>query len=95
MESLAMELDSALAAVEKEGDCGCGGKKSDGGMSAAEDGLAAELEAALDAVEAEDVFGGAPEEDPFSDLAMAAGVGLDDIVAVVERHPGLKICISF
>lgn len=98
MESLELELNTALDALahEKTGDCGCGGKKHGSpAATVAGDALAAELEAALDALEAEDTFAEGPGDDPFSDLAIAPGPGIDDLVALAERHPGLKIRISF
>jgi hypothetical protein len=46
-------------------------------------------------IEGDDGLDAALSDDPFADLVIAPGFGLDDLVGVAERHPGLKICISF
>jgi hypothetical protein len=97
MESLVQDLDAALDGIKAENDCGCGGRKkaTEAFALGSGDDLSAELDAALDVIEGDDGLDAALSDDPFADLVIAPGFGLDDLVGVAERHPGLKICISF
>ena len=94
MNGLVEELDSALDALaaDKKSDCGCGGKTA----AAVDPGLAAELDAAIDALNSDLGFGDeSADGDEFADLSTDSPMSLDDLVSMAERHPGLKITLSF
>jgi hypothetical protein len=95
MDTLEQELANALTAAEAEkpGDCGCKESPSANFSMGGDDALSSELEAALDAVESENGFGAT--DDVFADLAVSNGVDFNELVSVLERHPGLKISFSF
>lgn len=100
------ELLGDLAALENpaKSPCGCGGASAE--PAAAGGGLEADLDAALRELgdgggelgevsfddasllfEADDLL--------FGDFEAESNVGLDDLVFLAERYPGLKITISF
>jgi hypothetical protein len=84
----------------KKSPCGCGEAMS---VNTVSGDLAAELEAALDALGSESGGGdllriddSALDEDLlFSDLEQEPSITLQDIVSLAEQYPGLKITISF
>lgn len=101
----AKELASALADLEaasKKG-CGCGGPDAavdDNPFSSVADPFAAELASALNALGASE-FGSDVSSlaehafREFSEIDMGGASGLDEIVSIAERYPGLKITFSF
>ncbi|HEU4435634.1 MAG TPA: hypothetical protein VFR51_19775 [Pyrinomonadaceae bacterium] len=103
----AKELASALANLEaatKKG-CGCGGPDAaveDNPFASVGDPFSAELASALDALGAEDrefrsdrLSAAELASREFSEIDMGAASGLDEILSIAERYPGLKITFSF
>jgi len=100
MSDLGQELENALdaasvATVAKE-DCGCKEMSTDPMMGFEDDPVGA-LNSALDALEqapgSEDLFGG--EGALFEDLDTGKQPTLEDVLALAERYPGLRITFSF
>ena len=106
MPDLELDLLNALeaaenTAVDKSGDCGCGGKSSaaDAELFGSEDTFGeADLGAQLDSALAEVELSAAPltveEELEFAAFSDASGVSIADIAALAEKYPGLKITFS-
>ena len=106
---LASALADLEAATKK--DCGCGGSKAalDNNpftpVGKKGDRLSAELASALDALgSAERAASELPYDlsplaerafREFSEIEMGGASGLDDIVSIAERYPGIKITFSF
>ena len=100
-----------LEAATKKGGCGCGGTDAvadDNPFSSVGrrgDSFSAELSSALSALDAEDRVASESTSDmsplaerafrEFSDIDMGGASGLDEIVSIAERYPGLKITFSF
>lgn len=101
------ELELSLAALESEDDkpCGCSDKtamETDNPFGLEEfsesDDLIAELDFALNSIESggEMMAGDALSSDAF-ELEMMGGtseIKLEDLIALTEKNPGLKITIS-
>jgi hypothetical protein len=106
MPDLELDLLSALEAaesmaVDKSGDCGCGGQSNaaDAELFGSGDTLGGvDLGSQLDSALAEvELSAGAltiEEELEFAAFGDASGVSIADIAALAEKYPGLKITFS-
>jgi hypothetical protein len=106
MPDLELDLLNALeaaesTAVDKSGDCGCGGKSfaADAELFGSADTFGdADLGTQLDSALAEVELSAGPltleEELEFSALSDSSGVSIADIAALAEKYPGLKITFS-
>ena len=101
LENVEQELSKSLAAVDTP--CGCSDKsvaaeENPFAEFASSDTLMSELESALGSLDdgADRVpqlaFNEALE---FASLADGGNQGLEDIIAVLEKYPGLKITLSY
>ncbi len=101
LDELAAALNAAVAGMpKKEGDCACKGKNGAGGMHAHDLGedtgplpTLTQMERDLDAV-AEESFldGGEPD---FGPPAGGNGESLDQLLSLLQQHPGLKITLGY
>lgn len=95
MSDLGQELETALDAASVKEDCGCKDMSADPMLDSEGDPLGA-LNSALDALEGApgslDLFGG--EEGLFEDLAGKQPT-LEDVLALAEKYPGLRITFSY
>jgi hypothetical protein len=89
---------SALTSPEKKGPCGCSGAEA----ASSQDELITELDAALRELgndDGGDSLGldeaGLGEDLLFSEIDQRPPVTLDDVIALAEQYPGLKITFSF
>lgn len=95
LDNLEQELSASVAALEKP--CKCheteaGNDNPFGEFSVADD-LTNELESAISSIEG---FGLSPEDAlEFASIGNSGEIGLNDIISVLEQHPGLKITFSF
>lgn len=106
MPDLELDLLNALeaaesTAVDKSGDCGCGGNSiaADAEIFGSEDtfggaDLGSQLDSALAEVELSTGALTLEEELEFAALSDASGVSIADIAALAEKYPGLKITFS-
>ena len=94
MSDLGQELETALDAASVKEDCGCKDMSADPMLGSEGDPLGA-LNSALDALEGApgslDLFG---EEGLFEDLTGKQPT-LEDVLALAERYPGLRITFSY
>jgi hypothetical protein len=96
MEMELSELDAALEEVSREKPCGCGEASFDDvglELGLGEAPGVADVEAELEAA-----FQGslsAEEELEFAALEEERALTLDDLLAVAQRYPGLRITLSF
>ena len=106
MPDLELDLLNALeaaesVAVDKSGDCGCGGNASaaEADPFGSEDmSVDADLGSQLDSALAEVELSAGPltleEELEFAAVSDASGVSIADIAALAKKYPGLKITFS-
>jgi hypothetical protein len=90
------ELDAALEEATREKPCGCGeGAFEDAGLELGMEGaldvadVEAELEAALEGSLS------AEEELEFAAVEEERALTLEELLAVAQRYPGLRITLSF
>lgn len=104
MAALDQELFDALqsvAAPAAKQDCGCQQGAAGGEMLADFDDPGSALNAALDALPGSasadfDALNALSESSlAFSDLEQGLNVKLEDILAIAEKYPGLKITFSY
>jgi hypothetical protein len=101
LDELAAALNAAVAGMpKKEGDCGCKGKNGAGGTHSHDLGedagplpTLAQMERDLDAA-AEESFLGSGEPD-FGTPASGNGESLDQLLSLLQQHPGLKITLGY
>jgi hypothetical protein len=95
LDNLEQELSAGLAALEKP--CNCHETQNANENPFAEfsvsDDLTSELELALSSLEGTTL---SPEESlEFASISSSNNIGLNELISVLEQHPGLKITFSF